>query len=137
MVRSRSSQICVAIGVVRDDEEREIRVEEKSLEPPLGRLVQVVRRLVQHEHVGVRQQQVRERDTHAVSAGKVLNRSRKIGFREAQAGENPFGFMFWIQVAVCGIQDGFSDNGFEFLRKVADTEARAFADGAFIGRFLA
>ena len=61
-------------GVVRDDEEREIRVEEKPLEPALGRLVQVIRRFVQHEHVGVRQQQVREGDTHAVSAGKVLNR---------------------------------------------------------------
>ena len=45
--------------------------------------------------------------------------------------------MFRIQIAVCGIQHGFSDDGFQFLREVADTEARALADAPLIGRFLA
>jgi predicted GNAT family N-acyltransferase len=54
--------------VVADDEQRHIGVEQKLLEPALRRLVQMVRRLVEHQHVGIREQQVGQGHAHAIAA---------------------------------------------------------------------
>ena len=80
---------------------------------------------------------MRQRDPHAVASGQVLDRSREIGFSETQSGENAFGFMLRVQVSVRGIQHGVPGDGFQFLREIADAQSRAFADGAFVRRFLA
>ena len=61
----------VAIVRDRDDGAREIL--EEALEPRDGFGVQVVRRLVEQQHVGVRQQQAAQRDAAALAARQRLH----------------------------------------------------------------
>ncbi len=44
--------------VVADEQQRHFRIQEELLEPALGRFVQVVGRLVEHEDIRVGQQQM-------------------------------------------------------------------------------
>ena len=55
--------------IVADDEHGRFRSEQKGFEPGLRGFVQVVRRLVEQQHVGVGKQKVPERHPHTITAG--------------------------------------------------------------------
>ena len=58
---------------------------QKALEPLNAFQVQMVGGLVQHEHVGVADQKLRERDAHLPATGKVIGAAAHVVFTEAQA----------------------------------------------------
>ena len=122
--------------VVADDQERHLRVQEELLEPALRRFVQVVGRLVEHQHIRVGQQQMRQGDAHPIATGQLFDLTTEVDLRKSQPHENSFGFVFGIQIAMGGVQHGLARDGFELLREVADAETRTLADGPLIRRFL-
>ena len=89
------------------------------------------------KHVGIGQQQMGQCDPHAVAARELVHRTRKIRLAESQPGEDAFGFVLRILVTMRGIERRFPGDGLEFLRQIADAQARPLADRAFIRRFLA
>ena len=94
--------------IVADHQEREVRNQAESVQTtaesvcPSGSSV-----LVQHEHVGVREEQMCQCHAHPVSAGEVFNRPGKSRLRKTQAGEDSFGLMFRVDVLMDGIEHGF------------------------------
>ncbi len=124
-------------GVMADDQNGQRGFEQELFEPGLRSLVQVVRRLVEHEHIGIREQQVRQRDAHPVAAGERFDGAVEVRLREAQSRQDALGFMFRILVAMGGIQDRLPGEDFQFLREISDPQAGALSDCALIRRFLA
>ena len=122
--------------VVADDQQRHFRVQQELLEPALRRFVQVVGRLVEQQHIGISQQQMRQGDTHPIAAGQLFDLTAEVDLRKSQPHENTLGLMFGIEIAMGGVQDGLARDGLEFLREVADTETRTFANGSFVRRFF-
>ena len=122
--------------VVADDQQRHLRTQEELLEPALRRFVQVVGRLVEHQHIRVGQQQMRQGDPHPIAAGQLFDRTAEVDLRKSQPHENTFGFMFGVQIAMGGVQHRLARNRFQFLREVADAETRTLADGSLVRRFF-
>src|SRR6185503_20268929 len=70
------------VTIVRDRDDGAGEVLQESLEPRDGLGIQVVRRLVEQQHVGVRQEQAAQRDAAALSARQRLH--ARIPRRQAQ-----------------------------------------------------
>lgn len=74
-------------AVVADDDDRLPRLDEEVLEP-LDRLdVEVVRRLVEEEDIGLLQEELRQLDTHTPAPTKLARLSREVASLEAKAKE--------------------------------------------------
>ena len=70
--------------IVADDEHGHFRGEEKGFEPGLRGFVQVVRGLVQQQHVGVRKQQMPESHPHTIAAGEGLQGSMPVRLSKSE-----------------------------------------------------
>ncbi len=76
------------VAVVADDDDRVRIALEIAFEPERALEVEIVRRLVEEEHVGLEEEHGRERDAHAPAA-RELAAGAPLGRRvEAEAGEN-------------------------------------------------
>ena len=72
-------------AVVGDDDDRAGIPAQKALEPLHRFQVQVVRRLVEQEHLGVADEQFRERDAHLPTAGELGGGAGHVALGEAEA----------------------------------------------------
>src|SRR6185369_11280032 len=79
---------------------------------------------------------MREGDTHPIAAGQFFNLTAKVDFRKSQPHEDAFGFVFWIEISMGGVQHGFARDGFEFLREIADAETRTLPDLPLVRRLF-
>ena len=75
-------------AVVADEEHRAVVALQEGLEPLDALEVEVVGRLVEHEQVGVAQQELREADAHLPAAGEVLGGFVEVLYREAETRKN-------------------------------------------------
>ncbi len=73
------------LAVVAHHDDGALVAAQKAFEPLDAFQIQVVGRLVEHEHLGVAHQQLRERDAHLPAAGKIGGGKRQVAFLEAQA----------------------------------------------------
>ena len=81
-------RIVQELAVVADDQ-RGVRIFlQPRLEPERALEIEVVGRLVEQQHVGLREQGGRQRHPHAPAAGEFRHRTREIGGGEAEAGED-------------------------------------------------
>jgi hypothetical protein len=97
----------------------------------------MVGRLVEHQHVGIGQEQMGQCDPHPIATRELVNRTGKICVAESQPGEDAFGFVLRILVAMRRIERRLAGDGFEFLRQIADAKTRPLSYRPFIRRFLA
>ena len=82
-VRQRPQEV----AVVRDEHERAVVGLQELLQPLDGRQVEVVRRLVQQQEVGLRREDARELRAHTPATGERLERLGEVLGREAEAAE--------------------------------------------------
>src|SRR5581483_2882630 len=75
------------VAVVRDHDDRALEVGERVLEGLAGLGVEVVRRLVQQEHVRLREDHARERHARALAAREARARRLLLVAREAEGAE--------------------------------------------------
>ena len=75
-------------AVVRDHDDRAAVAVEKALEPLDRGQVEVVGGLVEQQHVGLGEQQLRQLDAHPPAAGEARERARAILLCEAEAREH-------------------------------------------------
>ena len=72
-------------AVVRDEDHAGVERRELVLEPLEARHVEVVRRLVEEQQVGVAAERARERGARQLAAGEGVERAVEVGVREAEA----------------------------------------------------
>ena len=72
-------------AVVRDEDDARVERRQLVLEPFEARHVEVVRRLVEEQQVGVAAERARERRARQLAAGERVERAVEIGLREAEA----------------------------------------------------
>ena len=72
-------------AVVRDEDDAGVERRQLGLEPLEARDVEVVRRLVEEEQVGVATERARERRARQLAAGERVEQAVEIGVREAEA----------------------------------------------------
>ena len=125
------------LHVVADDQHGHLRSEQKGLEPGLRGFVQMVRRLVKHQHVGVGKQKMPQRHPHAIASREGVQRSSPVGFCEPEPGQNSFRFMFRVFVAMGGLKNGPVRGHVEFLREISDAEPGPLSDRTIVGPVFA
>ena len=76
--------------VVGDEDDGAGVTSDVAFEPELGIDIEVVGRLVEQQHLGFAQQQLRERDAHLPTAGELAGVALEVGVFEAEAGEHLF-----------------------------------------------
>jgi len=81
-------QLVHEIAVVRDHQHRAGVVSQVALEPEQGKQVEVVRRLVEHQEVGLHDEQAGEVGAHDPAAGILAGRLVEVRLLVAEAGQN-------------------------------------------------
>ena len=75
-------------SVVADDEDGAVVVGDKAAQPLDALEVQVVGGLVQQQQIGVAKEELGQRDAHLPAARELGTRALKVGYFEAQAGQD-------------------------------------------------
>ena len=75
-------------AVVADEDDRALVGAQEALEPRDRLEVEVVGRLVEQQHVGLAQQQLREREAHLPAAGELVGEPLEVRLLEAEAEEH-------------------------------------------------
>ena len=91
------------VAVVRDQHERVRIVLQIFFQPVAGFEVEMVRRLVEQQQVGLLKKKLGEGEAHLPSAGEFVGQARPVFFGEAQAHQNSSDFGF-DGVAVAGAE---------------------------------
>ena len=76
------------VAIVRDEDVGEGILEQVLFEPVAGFEIEMVRGLVEQQQVGLRQQQLGERDAHLPAAGELFGVARPVFFAEAETVEH-------------------------------------------------
>ncbi len=76
------------LTVVTDEDDRTLVRTEESLDPGDRFEVEVVGRLVEQEHVGLAEQQLRERKAHLPPTGELVGEPLEVRLLEAEAEEH-------------------------------------------------
>ena len=91
------------VAVVRDQHEGVRIVLQIFFQPVAGFEIEMVRRLVEQQQVGLLQKKLGEGEAHLPSAGEFVGQARPVFFREAQAHQDASDFGF-DRVAVAGAE---------------------------------
>ena len=131
------------LAIVGDDHDSARVIAEIALEPDQRLEVEVVRRFVQHQEVGLLNEQTGEVGAHHPAAGEFAGGPVKVRFLEREALEDALGLRHGLSVHVAvrlgaggDLEDGFLAGRSGLLRQEPDGRSPLPGHEAFIGRFL-